>query len=105
MIGGQHGQDTIKAGDRCSIQPTGDRDFDKEVLINGTRMTFRQAQLGGFLKWQHSVPLGADRSYAVYTEKAAALNRTVHTSRRPATPPSRAARLMTGPAYGLQRGE
>lgn len=103
MTGGYHGRDTIKAGDRCPIQPTGDRDFTKRVNVNGSTMTFRQAQLAGFLEWEHPVPLGTERSYALWTPKAEGHNRTVVHAPLPATPPSRAARFMTGPAYGLQR--
>ncbi len=102
MTGGHHAPDTIKAGTRCPVQPTGDRDFTKLVFINGTRMTFRQAQLAGFLEWEHPVQLGTERSYALWTPKAEAHNRTVVHAPRPAAP-SRASRLMTGPAYGLQR--
>ncbi len=101
MSGGYHGQDTIRAGDRCPIQPTGERDFTKLVSINGTRMTFRQAQLAGFLEWEHPVPLGTERSFAIWTPKAEAHNRrTVHTA-PPSAPPRRAPR----PQYGLTPGE
>ena len=101
--GGHHSAEVIKAGDRCPVQPTDGQDFTKRVSVNGSTMTFQDAQLAGFLTWQFPVPVGTERAWALWTPKAEAHNRTVHTSRCPPTPPSRAARLMTGPAYGLQR--
>ncbi len=100
MTDGHHAPDTIKAGTRCPVQPTGDRDFTKRVSVNGSTMTFRQAQLAEFLVWEHPVQLGTERSFAIWTDKAAAHNRTAHTA-----PPSAPPRRAPSPQYGLTPGE
>ena len=61
----------IREGDRCDVQPTGDRCLDKHVHLPGVQsMTFRDAMAWGYLTWQHPVPLHSDRSYALWTAKA-----------------------------------
>ena len=110
MSGGYHAPDTIKAGTRCPVQPTGDRDFDKDVSLPGVhRMAFRAAMAAGYIIWEHPVRPGADRSHALWTDKAAkqadyALSRHGHAP-RPATPPRRAPRPAPSPQYGLTPGE
>ncbi len=98
-----HGPNRVKAGDRCELQPVGTGCFYKSILFNGVSMTFQDAMAHGYLTFEHPIPFGAERSYAVFTEKVETLNRPAALASRPTAPPSRAARLMTGPAYGLQR--
>ena len=95
------GQDTIQAGERCPVQPERGEDFAKFVSINGTRMTFRDAQLAHFLTWEHPVQLGTERSWALWTEKAAAHNR------QPAVvaPPRPPVKRRDTPAFGLSKPE
>ena len=104
MSGGFHAARRVKAGDRCELQPEGTGCFYKSVLFNGVSMTFQDAMAHAYLTWEHPVQLGAERSYAVFTEKVETLNQP-GLAPRPAAPPSRASRPATGPAYGLQRGE
>ncbi len=99
-----HGPNRVKAGDRCELQPDGTACFYKSILFNGVSMTFQDALAHAYLTFEHPIPLGAERSYAVFTEKVETLNRP-GLAPRPAAPTSRASRLATGPAFGLQRGE
>lgn len=62
----------LRAGDRCPVQPIGDRDFGRDVGLPGVQhMTFRAAMQAGYIKWSHPVVLGTERSYALWTAKAA----------------------------------
>ncbi len=99
--GGHHHAEVIQAGERCEVQPTDGRDFTKRVSVNGSTMTFRDAQLAGFLTWQFPVPLGTERAWALWTEKAAAHNRQPAAAARPRPAPAR----RQTPAFGLTPSE
>ena len=100
--GGHHSaQEVIQAGERCPVQPGRGQDFVKSVYIHGTRMTVHDALHWKFLEWEHPVPLGADRSHLVWTDKAERHNRQPVAARpQPAPAPRRET-----PAYGLAKPE
>ena len=100
--GGHHRAEVIQAGERCPVQPTDGREFTKRVSVNGSIMEFRQAQLAGFLTWQHPVPLGQDRSYAIWTEKAEQHNRRPAIVAPQPRPP---VKRRETPAFGLSKPE
>ncbi len=76
MSGGHHPRTRITEGYRCPVQPIGDRCLDKHLDVNGSSMTYRDAMLHGFLRYEIAADL-SERSLAVWTEKAAQ-----HNSRR-----------------------
>jgi hypothetical protein len=67
--------DTIVAGERCPVQPNSSQDlWDISQSINGTSMTFNALVAHGYITWSHPRPGEEGRSYAIWTEKAAAWN-------------------------------